>query len=260
MPNSIFISYRRSDSQHAALAVADALGWAFPEGEVFFDRVSIEGASDWSRSIQDAAHQARLMVVVIGEGWLKASDTHGRRRIDQPKDWVRQELLSAIRRQIRILPVTLDKAEVPSPEALDPEIEVLHYQQPLPVRVSSWESDLHAVIERIAEITGLPSRKRSRDEVLNPNGTPIPRPDRRRRNETVLSREELRQELDDLSTWRFEINHHPWAIGGKAEEIARVYEFRSFENATRFMAEASAEIGRWQPTSQVENQTLTTRH
>lgn len=248
MPNSIFVSYRRSDSQHAALALADALGWAFPAGEVFFDRMSIEGADEWPRAIRDAVNQASLMVVVMGEGWLRACDKHGRRRIDQPGDWVRQELVTALRRGIEILPVTLDKATVPEPDALDPEIDPICRRQRLPMRVESWETDLHAVIRRVSDRTGLESRKRSRDEVLNPNGTPIPRPERQQSAQHVLGREELRRALlDDLSSWRLETNHHPWALGGKAEEIARIYEFTSFENATRFMAEASTRINGWRP-------------
>lgn len=247
MPNSIFISYRRSDSQHAAIALADALSWAFAEGEVFFDRGSIRGAEEWPNSIQNAVAEARLIVVVIGSGWLRASDQFGRRRLDDPKDWVRQELVTAIGRNIKILPLTLDDASVPLPEALDIELARISDMQALPIRVSSWENDLYAVIKRITELIGIDSRSRVNGNTLNPNGTPIPRPDRKRSNEVILPVRTLRRELEDIPPWRFETNHHPWAIGGKAEEIGRVYEFRSFRNAAQFMADSAEEINHWKP-------------
>lgn len=247
MPNSIFISYRRSDSQHAAIALADALSWAFAEGEVFFDRGSIRGAEEWPNSIQNAAAEARLMAVVIGSGWLRASDQYGRRRLDDPKDWVRQELVTAIRRNIEILPLTLDDASVPLPEALDMELARILDKQALPVRVSSWENDLNAVIKRITELTGIDPRSSVNGNTLNPNGTPIPRPDRKRSNEVILPPSTLRRELEDIPPWRYETNYHPWAIGGKAEEIGRVYEFCSFRNATQFMADSAEAINHWKP-------------
>lgn len=247
MPNSIFISYRRSDSQYAAIALADALSWAFAEGEVFFDRGSIHGADEWPNSIKNAAAEAKLMAVIIGDGWLRASDQFGRRRLDDPKDWVRRELKTAIERNIEILPLTLDDASVPRQEAFDEEIAPISSKQWLPVRVSSWENDLHAVIKRIRELTGIAPRSDMNGDTLNPNGTPIPRPDRRRSNEVILPMNTLRGELENISSWRLETNYHPWAIGGKAEEIGRIYEFRSFRNATQFMADSAKAINRWQP-------------
>ena len=247
MSNSIFISYRRSDSQHAAIALADALSWAFAEGEVFFDRGSIRGADEWPDSIKNAAAEAKLIVVVIGDGWLRASDQFGRRRLDDSKDWVRRELVTAIKRNIEILPLTLDDASVPVPEALDFELERISSKQALPIRVSSWENDIHAVIERIRELTGIGLRLHMNGDTLNPNGTPIPRPDRKKSNEMILPLSILRQTMEDIPPWRFETNYHPWAIGGKAEEICRLYEFSSFRNATQFMADSAETINRWKP-------------
>lgn len=247
MANSIFISYRRSDSQHASIALAESLNSAFADGEVFLDRSSIDGADEWTKSIQNAAAKARMMVLVIGEEWLKAADKHHRRRIDDPKDYVRQEILTALQRNIEVLPLTLDKASVPMPEALDSELALIAGKQALPVRVESWESDLHAVIACIEQKTGLKARRPASGDSLNPNGTPIPRPDRKRIEERVLVAAVLRRELEDIPPWRLEKNHHLWAIGGEAEEIARVYEFRSFSNATRFMAESSDAITGWRP-------------
>lgn len=247
MPNSLFISYRRSDSQHASIALAEALKWAFADGEVFFDRTSIEGADKWPQSIREAVSGARMVLAVIGSGWLKAWDDFGRRRIDHPKDWVRQELLTAITQGIDILPVILDDAAMPDVAAFDDDLAPLVTNQEMWVRAKSWEADLDALVKRIVAKSRIRQRKRQKGEQLNPNGTPIPRPDRKRRDEKVLPHRNIREALEELPMWRQESNYHPWAIGGQADEISRVYEFRSFANATRFMAKASAEIDQWRP-------------
>lgn len=247
MPNSIFISYRRSDQQHAAIALAQELGWAFPDGEVFFDRVSIEGADEWDAVLRSAAGRARLMVAVIGKGWLSACDEFHRRRIDQADDWVRQELLTARRRGACILPVLLDDASKPPRDALDARLgEALYKHQERPLRVDSWESDMHRLIQTIEGKTGLQARKRTRGEVLNPDGTPIPRPKRVQSRRKVLGAGALRRALQDLSSWRLETHHrHPWALDGVAHELTTTYVFNSFQNATRFMSAASEHIDGW---------------
>jgi pterin-4a-carbinolamine dehydratase len=167
--------------------------------------------------------------------------------LDDPNDWVRNEHITAIERKIAILPLTLDDASIPPPEALDKKLEQICSMQTLPVRVSSWENDLHEVIKQIKKIISINLRTKLDDSSLNPNGTPIPRPDRKKNNEAILAANALRQKLDDIPPWQFQTNYHPWAIGGKAEEIARIYEFCSFENATQFMADSAKAINHWRP-------------
>lgn len=254
MPNSIFVSYRRSDSQYAAIALADALSWAFPEGEVFFDRAAIQGSNEWPSVIRNAARQARLLVVLIGEGWLQAADQYGRRRLDHPDDWVRQELLAALERRIEILPVTLENAGMPPAEAFDAALVPLTARQSYNVRAQSWERDLHTVIDLISTLTGTSARMKEENAKRNPNGTPIPRPEARRSDVPIMSEEFVRQALEDIPPWQFERNRHLWAKGGQAEELSRVYEFRSFRNAVHFMADASEAIRRWVHHPRWENQ------
>jgi pterin-4a-carbinolamine dehydratase len=247
MAASVFISYRRSDSQHAAIALAEALRWAFADGEVFFDRSSLQGGTIWPDAIRTAAQNARIVVAVIGAGWLTAADRFGRRRIDHPDDWVRLELTSALSRGTAILPVTLEDATMPPVEAFDEGLAGLGERQALKMRADSWESDLAQLIARITELAQPKTRPREAHEMLNPNGTPIPRPDRIQRAVPPLSPEDLRESLIDLSAWRLETNDHAWAVGGRADELARTYEFRSFANVPRFMADAAEAINAWKP-------------
>lgn len=243
MPNKIFVNYRHSDAQHAAIAIAETLRWAFADGEVFFDRTSIRGGEVWPKSIRTALENATVLVVIIGQDWLKACDQYARRKIDHPDDWVRQEIARAIERGIVIVPVVLDEANVPPIEALDKSLHLVAHSQIEQVRVDSWDSDLARLIERLKAV----SHAGVRAKPTFPNGIPIPRPARVQKERQLLTPEELDEQVADVSSWVIESNYHSWAAGGQAIELARVYEFPSFVNAMSFVDYAAKEINTWNP-------------
>lgn len=73
--------------------------------------------------------RAQVLLALIGRDWLTAHDQAGRRRLDLKTDWVRAELTRALKRNIRVIPVLVDGAEMPSPKflpsSLSPEIDAL---------------------------------------------------------------------------------------------------------------------------------------
>jgi pterin-4a-carbinolamine dehydratase len=243
MPNKIFVNYRHSDAQHAAIAIAETLRWAFADGEVFFDRTSIPSGEVWPKTIRAALENATVLVVIIGQDWLKACDQYARRKIDHPDDWVRQEIARAIERGIVIVPVVLDDAHVPPIEALDKSLHLVADSQIEQVRVDSWDSDLARLINRLKAVSHAGVRARP----AFPNGIPIPRPARVQKELQSLTPEELEEQVANVSSWFLESNYHSWASGGQATELARVYEFASFSNAMSFMDYAAKEIIMWNP-------------
>jgi pterin-4a-carbinolamine dehydratase len=243
MSNKIFVNYRHSDAQHAAIAIAETLRGAFVDGEVFFDRTSIQGGEVWPKTIRSALENATVLVVIIGQDWLKACDQYARRKIDHPDDWVRQEIARAIERGIVIVPVVLDNAQVPPTEALDKSLHLVAHSQIEQVRVDSWDSDLARLIERLESV----SHAAVRAKPAFPNGIPIPRPTRVQKELQLLTPEELDEKLADLASWVVESNYHSWAAGGQATELARVYEFASFAVAMSFMDYAANEVNTWNP-------------
>jgi pterin-4a-carbinolamine dehydratase len=248
MASSVFISYRRSDSQHAAFAIADRLRWAFGQDEVFFDRGSIEGGQEWSASIRNALQSAKVVLVVIGAAWLRVADDWGRRCLDDDRDWVRLEVCEALVRQAQglttVLPVYLDGADDLVEPALDTPLQRLPALQSLRLSNAAWETALDGLIERIAALG--PVARVNRQGPRNPNGS-LARPAPRQAGRAAMTDEAVRTALAALSFWQLSWSPHPWGLEHRAQEICKVYEFASFRDAVQFMSFAATAIDGWKP-------------
>ena len=79
-----------------------------------------------------------MLLVVIGDRWLGASfkegDKKGKRRLNDPTDFVRIELEAALRGNIRIIPVLVESASMPNGDELPETLEPLVYRNAAEVR------------------------------------------------------------------------------------------------------------------------------
>src|SRR5216684_3258765 len=98
----IFISYRLQDSAYVAATLSDTLQQHFGTDSVFFDVDNIPLGVDFRDYIGDAVGECDVLLVMIGDQWLDASDGSGRRRIDDPADFVRIEIEAAFKHKIPI--------------------------------------------------------------------------------------------------------------------------------------------------------------
>jgi hypothetical protein len=87
MSGQIFISYRRSDSSAWAGRLRDRLHDRFPQDEIFMDVEQVPGI-DFIEAIKKKVGSCDVLVAVIGKRWLRSSKG-GRRRLDDPEDFVR---------------------------------------------------------------------------------------------------------------------------------------------------------------------------
>ncbi len=58
------------------------------------------------------------MLAIIGKSWLTAQNAAGRRRLDDPADFVRLETASALKRDIPVIPVLVQGASMSQAEQL----------------------------------------------------------------------------------------------------------------------------------------------
>jgi hypothetical protein len=123
----VFISYRREDSQTFAGRIYDKLVSRFGEGNVFFDIDNIPYGVDFRQYLADAVSRCDVLLALIGEHWVSA-EADGRRRLDNPDDFVRLEIESALGRRIRVIPLLLGNASMPREEQLPGPLKPLAYQ------------------------------------------------------------------------------------------------------------------------------------
>ena len=145
----IVISYRREDTAgHAGHLYAD-LRQRF---HVFMDIDNIPPGSDFPRVIHDAIAGSDVMVVLIGDEWLAAADSKGRRRIRKSNDFVRLELEAALASNIKIIPVLVKGAEMPSPEELPPSVRGLATRNAFEISDRRWDADMRELVGVLDEI------------------------------------------------------------------------------------------------------------
>ena len=131
---NVFISYRRKDSHYIADRIYDWLDREFGRDNVFKDVDAIPLGRDFRKSLQDAITRCDVLLAIIGPRWLGETDESGRRRVDDPGDWVRIEIETALERDIPVIPLLVDGASFPRGEDLPPSLEGLVYRHGMPVR------------------------------------------------------------------------------------------------------------------------------
>lgn len=139
--NDIFISYRRADVPFAAGRLGDVLSREFGDRLIFRDIDDIEAGVDFTQTLNQALASCKVLLVLMGNGWLNAAGVGGR-RLDDPHDWVRQEIANALKRDVRIIPVLLEQAEMPSEAELPDDLKALCRRQAVALSDARWQSDV----------------------------------------------------------------------------------------------------------------------
>ena len=117
MPH-IFISYRREDSAGYAGRLYDRLSAHFGAESVFMDIDTIAPGLDCIEGIEEAISRCDILLVLIGKRWLSMTDASGQRRLDNPQDFVFLEVKAGLERNIRVIPVLVGGAIMPSAQEL----------------------------------------------------------------------------------------------------------------------------------------------
>jgi hypothetical protein len=108
--------------------------------------------------VRKALQETDVLLAVIGEQWLTLTAENGGRRIDQPDDWVAEEIGIALRRGTPIIPVLFDDARMPNRDGLPPALVGLADWQALGIAHESFSADSERLIETIERVVRRPSR------------------------------------------------------------------------------------------------------
>lgn len=159
-PGGIFISYRRDDTAWPTVPLFDRLAKHFGADRVFRDTDMIRPGDDFAERIKSALASCSVLLALIGEGWLTATDASGRRRLDLPDDYVRLEIETALARGVLVIPVLVDGARMPRAQDLPQAISALAGRQALTLSPGRFNSDvsylLSALDTALASAHGVP--------------------------------------------------------------------------------------------------------
>lgn len=151
-PVKIFLSYRRDDSAFAAQSIHDRLSQRFGQQSVFMDVDSIPPGVDFRDHIGESIAECKIMIVIIGVNWLKPGRS-GEARLGPDGDYVRIEIESAHDHGLRLLPVLIGKATMPTVDKLPEKIKSLAYRQASFLRTGrDYQRDLDNIIRAVEHL------------------------------------------------------------------------------------------------------------
>jgi hypothetical protein len=154
IPISVFISYRRDDSKDITGRLFDSLCAYMHTDKLFMDLDKIAGGENLLERIRESIASAQAMIIVIGPKWLTP-------RIFDSNDWVHQEVAQGLKSGIRVLPVLVGDATIPTAADLPPALEKLTGLLAIKISNERWHDDVKGLVERLEAVEYKKRRRRA---------------------------------------------------------------------------------------------------
>jgi hypothetical protein len=148
----IFVCYRREDSAGHAGRLYDRLNQRFA-GRVFMDVASIGVGTRWAEVIEETLRSCDVAIILIGKRWLEPGEG-GTRRIDQPEDPTRAEIATALRLNLKIVPLLVSGSAVPERGNLPADVAAVADWQALRVDDDDFDHDATRLIRALEHQLG----------------------------------------------------------------------------------------------------------
>ena len=145
----VFINYRRDQTAGEARALYNDLAELLGADRVFMDVDDIALGTDFRQVLRERLDTCTVMLSLIGREWADARDAAGHRRLDNPADFVRLEIATALQRNVAVTPVLLQGASMPAAESLPDELKNLAFRNGFELSHTRWESDVHELVRRL---------------------------------------------------------------------------------------------------------------
>jgi hypothetical protein len=156
--SAIFLSYRRDDSSGYAGRLFDNLAERFGRERVFMDIETLEPGMDFVAGIDRAIESCGAVIAMIGPSWIKAEDGDGRRRLDNPHDFIRLEITTALTRGVRVIPVLVHNAGMPPEQELPEPLRPLCRLQACEISDNRWEFDVRRLADVLEPLIAEPEK------------------------------------------------------------------------------------------------------
>lgn len=160
--SGFFISYRREDARGHAGRLYDDLRVQFGDDEVFIDVDRMDPGINFVERINEVVAAADAIIAVIGSQWLRPTNAHGQRRLDDPNDFVRLEIATALTQRLRVVPVLVDGASMPRPDELPEDLRELAHRHAVELSDTRWDYDVGRLIDAMGGRSMVTQRRRRR--------------------------------------------------------------------------------------------------
>jgi hypothetical protein len=151
MAAKIFINYRRGDDPGNTGRLFDRLQEAFQPDQLFMDVDSIKPGLDFVKVLDEQVWQCDIVLSVIGQNWINARDEAGNRRLDNPEDFVRIEIESALNQNKRVIPVLVGYARMPRSDELPEQMKPLARRHAVRLTHERFRADAQGLVKVIQE-------------------------------------------------------------------------------------------------------------
>ncbi len=146
MPAQIFISYRRDDAAYVTGHINDRLRKEFGDESIFTDVDRIALGVDFRNTLDQMVSECQILLAVIGADWLTVRNQEGELRLEDPADFVRIEIESALQRNIPVIPLLVAGTKMPSKDDLPDSLQDLAFRNGTQIRPAP---DFHTDVERL---------------------------------------------------------------------------------------------------------------
>jgi hypothetical protein len=147
----IFISYRREDTAYPAGRLYDVFCDHFGQERVFMDVDSLNVGVDFVNSIIEAVSRCDILLALIGREWVTITNSQGERRLNNPHDFVRVEIETALQREIPVMPILFDGAVMPAADDLPPSLQPLTRRNAIEISHTGFRSEVTRLVAAVDE-------------------------------------------------------------------------------------------------------------
>jgi hypothetical protein len=149
-PFTVFLSYRRGDGAGYAVLLSERLRDHFGTPSVFHDVTTLRPGTNFVDRIERSIGSCAAVVVLIGREWTGPLPGGGR-RIDDPGDVLRQEIVAALELGVRVIPVLVQDATIPPASSLPEPLRPLTSRQALRIDDTNVEPSVNELIEALEQ-------------------------------------------------------------------------------------------------------------
>ena len=150
----IFISYRRQESSKDATALFERLARQFGPTAVFMDVEGMTLGLDFQEELNRQLDGCAVMLALMGPDWAELKDDDGERRLENPHDFVRIEIATALRRNIPLIPIFVDGARMPKAHRLPADLAKLPLRHGMPMDHLNWRAQTAQLVAALEKLMG----------------------------------------------------------------------------------------------------------